>query len=127
VRRGLLFALIVAASGCGRSPATTTNDECMSFSGQELNATTGSCLGAPVSVDGLSVCHDPGEAQGHGVAPICAVSAAGRLFKGQISSTQWLEGTGWTLSSAWGLASTLSADDEKRCRVALDPATPACP
>jgi hypothetical protein len=122
----LLLALALAAPACGRSGATTSF-ECAPFSGQELNATTGDCLGPPVAVDGLDVCHDPTETQGHGLAPLCAVSPAGRLFKGQVSSTQWLEGTGWKVSSAWGQPSTLSPADQSRCAVALAATTPACP
>ena len=127
VRIAVALALVLAAlaAGCGRTGATASF-KCMAFQGQMLTETAGDCLGKPVTTVGLNVCHDPMEAQGHGIAFLCVVSPDGLLFKGGISSTEWLEGVGWTWSAAWGDPSTLSAADEALCKVAFDPTTPSC-
>ena len=122
----LALALAALATGCGRTGATASF-KCMPFQGQPLGETAGDCLGPPVTTVDLDVCHDPMEAQGHGIAFLCVVSPDGLLFKGGISSTEWLEGVGWTWSAAWGNPSTLSAADEARCKTAMDPTILACP
>lgn len=125
MRRLLALALALAPLACGRSGAIN-EFLCVPFAARELNATTGSCLGPPVSVDGLTVCQDPNEAQGHSLTPLCAVAPSGRLFVGQVSSTQWFEGNGWRFSAAYAASSTLSTTDEARCKVALSTTTPTC-
>jgi hypothetical protein len=127
VRPAAAFVLVLAAlaGACGRSPAAISV-ECTRFQAQQLNATTGDCLGPPVVTDGLNLCHDPSAAQAHGVRAACVVDAEGRLYRGSVTSTEWLEGAGWTHSELVMDASTLSAADEARCAAVLS-GLPACP
>jgi hypothetical protein len=127
VREALAGTVVIAAlaTGCGRSGAVTSF-KCTSFQAQPLVETAGDCLGPPVATVGLNVCHDPSEAQGHGIMFLCVVSPDGRLYKGALSSTEWLEGVGWTRSAAWGDPSTLSQADEARCATAFQPTILAC-
>jgi hypothetical protein len=120
----LVVALAALAAACGRT-GPSDSVQCTTFQGQPL--TTMSCLGLPVATDGLNLCHDPTEAQGHGLVFFCVVSPDGHLYKGAVSSTEWLEGVGWTRSAAWGDASTLSAADEARCAAALGLDPRLCP
>jgi len=79
------------------------------------------CLGPLTSQPGLRVCLNPDEPQGKGLFPVCLVDENGGLFAGLVSSTQWIEGAGWTHSETPRSRSTLSADGEIRCARAPAP------
>jgi hypothetical protein len=116
---------VALAAACGRSGATTSS-KCEPFQVQELNATTRDCLGPPIVPDGLHVCHDPNIAQAKGVRFVCVVDADGRVYRGSVSGTEWLEGSTWTHSELADDASTLAPADEARCAPVLATTTPAC-
>jgi hypothetical protein len=119
------FAVV---GGCG-SGAAAVMPVCTGFSLQEFNE-SGSCVGPPVTPDVLQVCTDANQAQGHGVFAVCLIGPDGGIYRSWISSTAWIEGTGWTHSAYAGVASTLAAADEPRCAnvLPLDRfSTPACP
>lgn len=118
----LAFAMAAAAvAACGRSGGPV----CEQFSAQEFNE-TGSCLGPPVDLPGLSICHDSSAAQSHGMTPVCIVGDGGRIFRGWLSSTQWLEGASWAHSATVNDPSTLAPADEGRCAAVLPLTVQTC-
>jgi hypothetical protein len=121
VRALAAFALVFGGASCGRSGGAV----CEQFQAQEVDE-PGACLGPPVALAGLSVCHDSSAAQGHSMNPVCLVGD-GRLFRGWLSSTQWLEGASWGHSEVNGDPSTLAPADEARCAKGLPLDVPACP
>jgi hypothetical protein len=119
--RGLLLAFVLVA--CGSGPKTK---ECVDPVGvQEFNDAN-ACLGPLISAPGLLRCEDPSQAQGHGLITICVVDVQDKLYRVRMSTTEWVEGDGWTHSTDTAGASTLSAANEVRCSAALPDAVPAC-
>jgi hypothetical protein len=126
--RGRVLSLTTATL-LGAAACSGHTKECAPFQVREIDE-AGPCLGPPVVADGLFVCDDPTALQGEGETERCFVDPSGRVFRGFLSSTEWLEpatGAGWKSTALFpGGAGVLSPDEEARCSPAFDLWTPTC-
>lgn len=123
-RLAALLCLGAGAAACGGS-----SKECQPYEVQQLDEAAG-CVGPPVLAPGLSICHDPSAAQAKGLRAACFVDAAGAVYHGWFTSTEWFEPAsfpGWTHSELLSVPSTLSAADEARCTPVFATPVPTCP
>jgi hypothetical protein len=124
MRAAVALWFVVVGAGCGSGAAKV----CVDLTVEPINETaTPPCHGPPVPATGLRLCHDPGQAQGHGLFAVCVADAGGAIYAGFGTSTTWIEGTGWTHSDPGGAPGTLSADAQARCARYDLVGLPACP
>jgi hypothetical protein len=119
----MLFLAIVG-TGCGSEGAPTSqvaqpSGNCQGLTGWAY-CDRGACFVEPAPIPALCVRETLPEAPSSGLYPICLVSPGGELFAALIGGSKVVEGEGWT-SSSYGLVdSSLSQDNEERCRQALE-------
>jgi hypothetical protein len=119
MRATLTFAACLGALGCG------TGNECRDLQVQPVDEAR-MCLGPPTSAAGIRACLDPEQPRGMGLFPVCLADPGGRLYRAWVSSSEWIEGTGWSHSDIPHASTTLSADTQRRCSE-TPPSQPSAP
>lgn len=124
--RGVRGAVLVVVVGAGCAWGTKSAVCIELFGVQPINETAATpCLGPPVPTP-LARCEDPGKPQGHGITAICLSDATGAIYRASLTTTEWIEGTGWTWGGRSGDPGTLSSDAQARCAKYDLAGLPAC-
>jgi len=107
MRAALTFTALVGALGCG------TDKECRDLQPQLVDEAR-MCLGVPTTA-GVRACLNPDELRGKGLFSVCLADESGRIHVAWVSSTEWIEGAGWSHSEIPRAPGTLSVDAQRRC------------
>ena len=107
MRTALACTALISALGCG------TYLECRDLQPQMVDEAR-MCLNAPTPA-GVRACLNPDELRGKGLFSVCLADAEGRIYVAWVSSSEWIEGAGWSHSDIPRANGTLSADAQRRC------------
>jgi hypothetical protein len=106
-RTALSLAVLVGALGCG------ADKECRDLQPQMVDEAR-MCLAAPTPA-GVRACLNPDELRGKGLFSVCLADEEGRIYVAWVSSSEWIEGAGWSHSEIPHAPGTLSVDAQRRC------------
>lgn len=107
MRPALTLTALIGALGCG------TDKECRDLQPQLVDEAS-MCLGAPTTA-GIRACLNPDDLRGKGLFSVCLADEGGRIYVAWVSSSEWIEGAGWTHSQTPRASGTLSVDVQRRC------------